>query len=429
MMEIGKSGLLRLVVYLFDFIILPFCLSCKGKQSDSHWYERRDIQIPGIYPKIFPCLGRTEKICIYYTGEDGSIWFFPIDNTDKPVQTIAHKAKYGTAIPIVFFQNLTGVVEIRNDNPNYFLMVNGLTSLAADVSFVSANTQTLIFGDSVYREVLLIIDQQIIRRVIPNDKNILFETEESKDIISRDIDVVGGWSNCSSVFSDNDSVEGVVFSEIFSALNYFFFSKDRTISEFIGWDEVEETSSPEYLGIPSLYSLKLKKNAYPSVNSAKISPNYTFGFLDPNTIIFVSPLSPPTEIKLRYLETSKKYLRDSCSISSDGGITYIFGSDKKELIMFQKKQKWIREKVADFSAGEILSFIYKGSPCVLFTNLKDMSLKFSCKSGNIWNFREIDSGFIYSISMYNDGQSLLVIYNVIDDRGSLKIRIAKLKLD
>lgn len=434
MIGIRKLGLLNRELYLFGrFTIIFSCLLflvCQGNNIKSY-IEKKDIDIPGIYPKIFPCIGKYEKKCIYYTGEDGSIWFFSTENLDKPIATIAYKSSGGLALPIMFSQNLTVVAEAKIDNPKYFLMVNGVTTFSDNVDFASVSTQALLFGDNIQRKVIFFTDQEILIGSIPNDKNILFETDDQNTgVLNREIEVVGGWGKCSSVISHEGLVEGVVFSEIFSALNYFFFSKDKTISEFVGWEEVEETSYPEYTGIPSLYSVKLKRNAYPSANSTKILPSYIFGFLDPNTIIFVSPLSPPAEIKIRYLETSKRYKGDSCSITSDDrGITYIFGSNQKELIMFQKKKEWSWEKVADFSAGELLSFVYRNFPCVVFTNLKDMSLRISCKSNNIWTSKEIDSGFIYGVSLYNDGYNLILIYNMIDERGNLKIRLSTLKLD
>lgn len=438
MIEKRKHGKLMPNLYLFGKFTLPILfyfilLCCKGVGTQTHQsIEKKDIEIFGIYPKIFPCVGRAERLCVYYTGENGYVWFFPIENFDNPIPTIGYNAKNGFATPVLFSHNLTAVVEIRLDNPKYFLMVNGVTNLYTNVSFASANTRVILFGDEVRREFLLLTNQGFLNVIIPNDKNILFELGGEGDVLTREIEITGVWGKCSSVVSAyEDVVEGIVFSEEFSALNYFFFSKDRTISEFVGWDRVEEYSSPpEPMGILSLYSIKIKGNAYPSVNSTKISPPYSFGFLDLNTIVLVSPSSPPPDkVKVEYMDISKKYQGNSCSISSVGNIPYIFVSDGKELVSFQKRLGWNRERIADFSVGEILSFVYRDYPCVVFTNLRDMILKISCRLNDGWKFKDIDSGFIYGLNIYNDGSHILrIIYNVLEKK-VLKIRLSEVNLE
>lgn len=413
-------------------LFLIFCFSFCGTKEDALYQPmKRNYGNYGIYPKIFRCVGKEEMLCLYFTGRDGKIWFFPVQNFENPVSTIAYtpREENSLAFPLLFSPQITAVFEVDFESYSNLLFVRGLTELQLNVSFASAkivgDTYSLIFGDSSRRNLLFSTNENFFYGVIKNDRNIIFDRDEN-----RETEISGNWGRCADVMPVSDEVvHGVVFSKIFSALNYFVISGRSSLSEFIGWEISEEKSTLEPTGIPSLYSARIKGNAYPSVDSTRVDPNTVFGFSDINNLLLIFPSSPPREVRIRYLNMTKKYM-GQCSICSDGRKSYIFGSDGRNLLMFLRRESyiWDVEKVADFTTGQIVySLIYNGSPCVMFNNLNEMALKVACKIKGRWDVKEIDYGIISDVSFLETQNKILVVYNIFENR-ELFIRYTELDL-
>lgn len=429
--------MLMRILYLIGSVswvqLLLFSGFCSGKPTYLQSYQplKKDSPVRGIYPKIFSCIDVEEKLCIYFTREDGKIWFFPADSFENPLSTIAYNpsGKERLAVPVFFSSFLTAVLELDPESSANFLFVKGVTNIHSSVSFVSAKgyegRYSILFGDGTYRNVVLISRGKMFTWTIRNDRNYMFEDGES-----REVEVLANWGKCSDVVSPIEGVvEGVVFSRLFHGINYFMVSERGASSEFLGWNIVEEKSSPRPTEIPRLYSLKLKGNAYPSTDSTRLSPSYVFGFREQDTIVFVSPVTPPSEISVRYLQVTKGYSW-YCSIAKGDGKTYVFTTDDRHLLVFQRRDRyvWEQERLDEFSAGQILSFSYDQSPCVVFIGLNDLVLKISCRIGSRWETKEIDRGFIYAVDIHPEHNNLYIVYSVMEDDAIL-MRYLSVDLD
>lgn len=407
---------------LLLFLLLIY--SCdKNTNTQDTKIRTYTLKVIGLYPKIFNCIGKKELPCIYFTTEDGSVRFIPLERLGLEEAPPAFMPDQGLAVPLIFSEKITAVIQIsREYTLGYRLISTGAINLDEFVHFASAKNDTLLFGNSSNIEVA----SESLRMQIPNDKNnIITDNQEYKTI-----EITGDWKSCSDINITQKGIEGIVFSNAFSGIRYFLIQKGSAFPEFIGWREFQENTTHTETGIPHIFLANLSEEAYPSVDSTEIDPPYPFGFVDTKTIWFsTQKYPPPQSIKVKFVRMLRRF-ESICSLASDGTKTFVFAEDKNGLYVFQRKSKWewIEEKITDNSYGYLNSFIFGGTPCAVFTG-KDGTLKITCKINNTWKIKTIDPDVFSGINlhMFQENSRLHIVYNLVQNRPV--IRYVQVEMD
>ncbi len=413
-----------MILFLLLFILAY--QSCAKTTNDQDTKIRfYTLRTSGLYPKIFSCIGKKEALCIYFTAEDGTIRFTPLERIELEEAPPAFVPDKGLAIPLMFSEKITAVIQISQDHMalGYRLISGGTINLSEFVSFASAKNDVLLFGDNTYIK----IASENTQMQIPNDKNnIITDNQEQKTI-----EITGNWMPCSDIVITKKGIEGIVFSNTFSGIRYFLVQSNSSSTEFVGWRTFQEDATYTESKIPYVFLITLSEEAYPSVDSTDINPLFPFGFIDTKNVWFSIQrydILPP-RIKIRYVGTSRKF-EPICSISSDGSKTFVFAEDKTGLYIFQRKSRWewVEEKITDNSYGYLNSFIFNGTPCAIFTG-KDNTLKVTCKISGAWKIKTIDPDEFSGINLYTfqENSRLHIVYNLI--RSKPLIRYAQIYID